>query len=86
MRVFSLAAVILLLSLGLGAAQEAVTPFQQLMHRVAEQPKNLSQKGRVKMVCTSLGDVCTSYSECCAGEGTGCGWVAGCPVGKKCCY
>lgn len=86
MRLFSLAAVILLLSVGFVSAQEVATPFQRLMHRVSEQPKNLSQKARVKMVCTSLGDECNSYSDCCAGEGTGCGWVSGCPVGKKCCY
>jgi hypothetical protein len=88
MRIICFAAAVLLLSGGLGVAKDTPIPNEPLFHKVANKPvKNSTQrKARTRLVCTSLGDECTSFSECCAGEGTGCGWVAGCPVGKKCCY
>jgi hypothetical protein len=88
MRIICFAAAVLLLSAGLGVAKDAPIPNELLFHKVANMPvKDFTQrKPRTRLVCTSLGDECTSFSKCCAGEGTGCGWVAGCPVGKKCCY
>ena len=88
MRIIFFTAAALFLSVGLGGAEDSPIPNEPLFHRVVDVPvKNFTQKkARSRLACTSLGDECTSFSECCAGEGTGCGWVAGCPVGKKCCY
>jgi hypothetical protein len=89
MRMFCFVLAALALSIGQTAAEDSAPAKYPVVYSPARTPigDNLfRRKVRYRYACTSLGDECTTYSECCPDEATGCGWVAGCPAGKKCCY